>query len=543
MFLRVKKKTENRWQVQVVESARVGEKVMQKIVRNVGTAYSLKELEDFKKLGEVIIVEMKNKLKPVLSFLNPNDFHAPQKRKKPQCEKLVDVHQLREEKRINEGFTDIFSRIYDDVGFAKVFNKPSINSIIQSTVIARIADPKSKLATLKLLNIKFDIKIPFMSIYRAMDKLQSKEQEVKQIIAQKSLGLFKEKVDVLFFEVTTLYFESIIADEIKNFGFSKDCKFKEVQVVLALITTKDGLPITYELFAGNTFEGHTFTQTIEKLKSQFSVDDFVFVADRAMFSKDNLDYMEENNLKYVVAARLKSLPTKKQNEILARQSPSSNDSERPDWIEEFDHQNRRLIVSYNSKRAKKDHADRQRLIDRLVKKTNNGKIKIKELIPNYGTKKFIQVDGGEAKINDLRIEADAQWDGLHGVITNCPNEMSATKILERYRDLWQIEEAFRVNKHSLKMRPIFHWTPRRIKAHVLICFMAYTLSKYALFELKKKENISLEQLRDILEAAESTIVRDLDTSDRYVIPAKLTDQIKKTYAAFGLKRSDVPYEI
>jgi transposase len=183
------------------------------------------------------------------------------------------------------------------------------------------------------------------------------------------------------------------------------------------------------------------------------------------------------------------------------------------------------------------------LIDRLLKKEINGKVKIKDLITNYGTKKYIKVTGGEAKINELRIEADAQWDGLHGVITNC-SEKSSTKILERYRGLWQIEEAFRVNKHSLKMRPIFHWTPKRIRAHILLCFVAYALTKYATYRLNKKvDSFSIEKLRDILDGTEASIIIDLKTSNRFVIPSKLTEEMKKTYSIFGLKRSDVPYSI
>jgi transposase len=542
MFVRAKKKDEKRWQVQIVESIRKGEKVTQKIVRNVGTAYNQRELNEFKRLGEIAIIEMKNRQKPVLAFADPSDFHAPRKREK-QKSNLVDPKDLREEKRINEGFTDIFGHLYEEVGFTNLIGKKKWNDIIQSTVIARIASPRSKLATLKLLSNKFDIKIPFMSIYRAMDYLLSKERAVKKLISQKSLGMFDEKVDVLFFDVTTLYFESVSSDELRDFGFSKDCKFKEVQVMLALITTENGLPITYELFAGNTFEGHTFIKAIEKLRKDFDVENFVFVADRAMFNKDNLEYMENNKIHYIVAAKLKSLAASIQNQILTQQFSPAIVSNEFHWLKEFEYQNRRLIVSYSSKRARKDAADRRRLIDRLLKKEINGKVKIKDLITNYGTKKYIKVTGGEAKINELRIEADAQWDGLHGVITNC-SEKSSTKILERYRGLWQIEEAFRVNKHSLKMRPIFHWTPKRIRAHILLCFVAYALTKYATYRLNKKvDSFSIEKLRDILDGTEASIIIDLKTSNRFVIPSKLTEEMKKTYSIFGLKRSDVPYSI
>lgn len=547
MFVRVKKKDEMRWQITIVESIRTGKTVKQKTVRNVGTAYSEKEVEEFRKIGEAGIISIKNALKPVLPFADPVDFYAPKKRKKNIKKELVDINDLREEKRINEGFVDIFCDIFKESGLDKSINgtknDKQWNDIIESTVIARIADPRSKRATISQLEDDFDIKIPFQKIYRAMDQLVKCELDVKSIVRKYTLGIFKEKVDVLFFDVTTLYFESITSDEIKDFGFSKDCKFKEVQVMLALITTKEGLPVTYKLFPGNTFEGNTLPQTIEEIRSDFDVSNFVFVADRGMFNEKNLQYMEENNISYIVAACLKKLPIKLKTEILSREFGPAIICDEFHWIDEFEHKDRRLIVSYSSKRAKKDASDRQRLIDRLLKKTKDKKIKVKDLIPNYGTKKFLQVTGGEAKVNEIKIAQDAEWDGLHGVITNQKNGPAA-KILERYRGLWQIEEAFRVNKHSLKMRPIFHWTPKRIKAHILICFMSFALSKYSLYRMKQSGlNMSLEELRGNLDKVEASIVKDTKTKKRYIIPSKVTECIKKIYNAFGKKRDDTPYLI
>lgn len=547
MFVKVKKKDEKRWQLTIVESVRKGKKVSQKTVRNIGTAYSEKEVEEFRKIGEAAIISMKNSVKPVLSFDDPANFHAPGKRKKCTEKHIVDVHDLREEKRINEGFTDIFGQIYKEIGLESIITESKFNDqwndIIQSTVIARVANPKSKLATLNQLENQFDIKIPFQKIYRAMDQLAKHEDKAKELIRNHTLGLFRDKVDILFFDVTTLYFESINSDDFKNFGFSKDNKFKEVQVMLALIATEDGLPVTYKLFPGNSFEGHTLKETIDELRSDFDVSNFVFVADRGMFNENNLKYMDDNGISYVVGASLKKMSNQIKNEILTDQfSPMviGNDFQ---WVREYEYKKRRLIVSYSSKRAKKDASDRQRLIDRLLKKVKDGKLQIKDLIPNYGTKKYLQVSGGRAEIKTSKIQLDVQWDGLHGVITN-QSEKHASTILERYRGLWQIEEAFRVNKHSLKMRPIFHWSPKRIKAHILICFMAFTLVKSAIFRLNRFGNkISCEKLRESLSEVEASIVRDNRSKRRFVIPAETKESHRLIYRCFGLKRDDKPYAI
>jgi transposase len=214
------------------------------------------------------------------------------------------------------------------------------------------------------------------------------------------------------------------------------------------------------------------------------------------------------------------------------------------WVKEWDYEGKRLIVSYSNKRAQKDAACRHRMIERLMKKLGSGKCKIKDLIPNYGTKKYITVNNAEATLNEDKIAEDESWDGLHGVITNIPNQ-DARRILARYKELWQIEEAFRINKHDLRLRPIYHWTPKRISAHVMICFIAYALSKQALHRLRiqQRESISFERLRNELLHVQSSILLDIETKKKYILPSKVTKIQRKIYQTFGLKRSEVPMRI
>ncbi|MBI4727296.1 hypothetical protein HY768_08780, partial [candidate division TA06 bacterium] len=133
-------------------------------------------------------------------------------------------------------------------------------------------------------------------------------------------------------------------------------------------------------------------------------------------------------------------------------------------------------------------------------------------------------------------KSDARYDGLHGVITNL-KEDAANAILSRYRGLWQIEEAFRVNKHDLKMRPIFHWTPRRIKAHIAICFIAFAIAKQAVYRLGRRQlPMSFEQLRNELLHVQASLVVDIKTRKRYILPSHATINQKRIYQAFGLRK-------
>ena len=243
-------------------------------------------------------------------------------------------------------------------------------------------------------------------------------------------------MDVAIFDVTTLFFESVNEDELRGFGFSKDCKFKETLVALALVTITNGLPITYRLFPSNIYEGHTLISMIEEIKKVHEVRNVLLVADRAMFSLDNLKAMEGRDIKYI-ASRLKRLPVQLRKEILESEdfSPTVIEDEFH-WVKEFSYKQRRLVVSYSSKRAKKDASDRSRIIERLLKKVKDGKVNIKDVIPNYGTKKYLTLLDKEVFVDESKIEKDALWDGLHGVISNTDErELTPTQIISRYRGL------------------------------------------------------------------------------------------------------------
>jgi len=546
MFVRVKPKPNGKKSIQIVESYRRADQVSQKIVRHVGQAVTDREIEEMTRLAQSIINEMETEKQPCLPFLDPIKLLKDNPQKKESSD-TVKIKNLREEQRIIDGIGDVFGKLYKDLKLDKLIGgthkDEQWNNILESCVLARIANPVSKRRSASLLEEDYGIKIPLEKIYRMMDHVADRESDIKQRIAQTTLSLFQEQVDVLFFDVTTLYFESIDTDELRAFGFSKDCKFKEVQVVLALVTTTKGLPITYKLFPGNTYEGGTLVEMVKDLQTQYAIKNILLVADRAMFNEENLSFMESLGIQYIVAAKLKALPKSLKSDILHADYNEEVIGDELHGLKEFEHKSRRLVVGYSAKRAGKDAVDRQRLVDRLMKKVKGDKIKVKDLIPNYGSKKYISVENGSASINQEKIKADAQWDGFHGVITNATDKTSS-ELLSRYRELWQIEEAFRISKHDLKMRPIFHWTENRIKAHIAICFLAFTLAKQAVYRIALQQApMSFEQIRNELLHAQSSVVIDLASQKKYMIPSHVTVNQKKLYQAFGLKRSQVPYDL
>lgn len=536
MFVRKKKKAESRWQIQIVESKKVDGKTKQIIVSNIGTARSEDELVEMMAIGEKSLIEIKNRRNPVLPFAKPEEFHQPKKRSETPS---LNLNLMKEVKRVNKGFDMVMKPLFDEMGFD--CGDEETNGIVGSLAVARAFEPTSKLKAQKILSSKFDQEIDLHKIYRSLDSLADNEESIKQKIGQKSLDLLNNKVDVMFFDVTTLAFESQKSDDLRAFGFSKDCKFNEVQVVLAMVTTLEGLPITYELFPGNKFEGHTLLPVIKKLRQTFDIKRVTLAADRGMFSAENLKALNEENIEYVVGAKLKIMSKLQKENILSDEGVKPVQVGKDFlWTKEIDvtkdhNHKQKLVVSYSSKRAKKDAADRMKLVERLLNKAKDGKVAYDKLIGNAGTKKYIKTDGkSQAEIDTAKIQRDQAWDGIHGLITN--TDLPEKKVIERYRGLWQIEEAFRVNKHDLKMRPIYHWSPKRIRGHICLCFITYALSKQIHFTLRSNQvKISVKAFLEELSEIQASILEHKISKKRYLLPSALTDAAKNILKVFNIK--------
>lgn len=551
MFIRKKSSPHDpkKISVQIVESVRNGKKVSQNIVRHVGTAFNDDELNAITALAESIMKQMEevksnnlplfepDQLAPRYAFDNDHDDEALP----------VDLKKIAEEQRFNQGIVDVFGKLFDLLEFNTIFSgrfAKTNNDILKSLVLARIANSSSKNRSSELLESDFAIRLPVDKIYRMMDQLSDQHSRLHELVLASTKNLFREKIEILFFDVTTLYFESFDADELRNFGFSKDCKFKETQIVFALITTVKGLPITFKAFPGNINEMKTLIPVIEDLKKQFDVEKINFAADRGMFTEENLKKLEDIGVKYVVAAKLRSMDKKTKEQIL---NFSRNNLERKYSVNELEVKDRRLVIEYSPKRASKDKKDRERLVERLEKiKNKNGRIDLDKLINNNGTKKFLKISknaktGKEGEINYEKIKADEEWDGISGYVTN--SDQPSHKVLEQYRNLWVIEESFRIQKHDLKVRPIFHFKPEKILAHLDICFLTYALVRQIMYryELRHKESISFEIIRNELLKVQASVLYDRKNNTRYILPSKMSATARELYSAVGLSRKTTPY--
>ena len=576
MFVRVKSTPKSpRKSVQIVESYRVEGKVRQRIVKHIGVAQDDSELEELKSLANSIKIKLE--LDGQLPLYTPKEIEdrekkAQEKRKKEnnsrnervkllnQLDKEenrakfnVNLLDIEEEGRIITGIHEIYGKLYNELGFDRVIGNRARNArsieILKEIVLARIANPDSKRGSVFNLEKNFGVKLNLKAVYRMMDKIGEHEiKRLNKLVYEETKSLFKEKIDLIFFDATTLYFESFSEDEFKKNGYSKDGKFNQPQVVLALMVTKEGLPIGYKAFEGDTFDGHTLIPVLKEVKEQYDLDKVVFVADAGMFSRDNLKefeklYDKESKVTYIVGARIKNMTNKLKKQITNKDNYTQlNDDMK---VATFDlDDGKKLLVSHSIKRAKKDRYDREKNIQKLRDRFEKEKSP-KSYLSNSGYKKYLQLEGAEDSknsncefklvIDEDKIKEDFVWDGLKGIITN-NIELTDEEIISQYTNLWQVEESFRITKHDLKIRPIYHWKPSRVKAHLAISFMAYTLVRHLEHRVRLQYvKLSPQRIRQLLLNVQVSRLFDTKTKMRFALPSAIAPEAVKIY-----KLMDVP---
>jgi len=366
---------------------------------------------------------------------------------------------------------DVLTKLILTIGFDKINHK-----LLLDLVIIRMMEPASKLRSIALMEEYFGIKHRRQNYYKSAPlwlTLKSKAEGLAFAFARKHYDF---SYDLLFYDVTTLYFETFEEDELRKNGFSKDNKSQQPQILVALMVSKEGFPVAYEVFAGNTFEGHTIIPVVKSFILKNKVKNFTVVADAAMISTQNIQALIENGINYIVGARLGNLSNELITEIEKNILCEDGKSVR------IKTDKGELVCSYSSLRYRKDKYEMEKQIE-----------KAKYIIANPAkTKKlkFTTTKGQNVALNQKLIDKTQKILGIKGYYTNLEESLvgNAT-IIERYHELYRIEQAFRIAKSDLQTRPIFHYKEETVKLHLLICFTALVISKH----IELQTNISIRK--------------------------------------------------
>ena len=502
MYVRKKKNRSGTTSIVVVEKR----KGVYREIKTIGTSNDATEIESLIRQGK----------RWISSHLGEQDIFEVH-------DKALEEMQITEyllsnvENILLNGVQLILNNVFKMTGFDQIED-----TIFRQLVIARLSQPMSKSATVEYLKSHFDEDAQLHRIYRYLDKLYNTQQEkIQQISVEHTMRILGGKIGLLFYDVTTLYFEADYGDELRENGFSKDGKHSQPQVVLGLLVSKDGYPLSYSVFNGSQYEGRTMLPVIEDFVNRFNLKDFIIVADSGLMNQRNIALLESGNYKYIIGARIKN-----ESNDLKKWALSLNKQD-GEFYETRKGQ-AKLIVGYSINRAKKDKYNREKGIKRLEKAYRSGNI-TKENINKRGYNKFLDIsDNVKVSINKERIEQDEKWDGLKGYLTN--TELPAKDVYEQYCGLWSVERAFRITKGTLEMRPMFHFTPKRIEAHVCICFVAYKVYKELERILKISHiNMSVDKVLDIAKTI-TTIKIKLPISGNTITQTMLLTQRHKSIA-------------
>lgn len=409
----------------------------------------------------------------------------------------------------------VLERMMDQLGITKVLRKLSGNhkklqfdfpKVIFTQVCSRFIKPVSKLALYdnwleRLYPGMIDHNIELQHIYRSLDLLAQHKNEIEGFLYQWEKDLFTINVDVVLYDLTTLRFESTREDmdELRRFGYSKEMRTDCTQVVLGLLTDINGIPLCFEVHPGNTFEGNTLTSIVEKMQKKFSIRRFIFIADRGLFSFDNLEHIRNSQGEFIVGLKMGSLEKEVQDDFYELENFTWINEELAVYETRF--REDRCIITWSKSRADRDRKTREDVIEKIKKKIADDKKKAKKLITNRNYKKYVKVEGkDQCELNYKAIAEEAAKDGFFGVITNVTS-MSPAEIITNYKQLWKVEDAFGEIKGSLKTRPMFHWTDQRIVGHLVLCFLAYlceahlTKSLRDSYELLEKKSITNKTIK------------------------------------------------
>ena len=375
-----------------------------------------------------------------------------------------------------------------------------VGQMIQVMVLNRLSDPLSKLGIMRWLPTVYipDLKsdqVQYQHLLRAMDYLIESKEQIERDLYNQLITLFSPDVDLVFYDLTSSYFEGEGPD-LAEYGYSRDQRQDRVQMVIALVVSREGLPIYHEVLPGNTADVSTLKDTVDILSSRFNIRQTVFVCDRGLVSQENIEKLDEMGFPYIIGLRARNNDEVKalyQKNLSGFEADPALDGL---LVKETRQGGLRYVQCHNpevakTKKTRRDrcYAEIQKTVAQLEKRFRSGRLSREAL--HHQILRLLE-DRHMAKYFDPRIEGDRVilymrkevWeretylDGKFFLKTNMPQEKITTaEVVRSYKELQTVERAFRELKDFLRIRPVYHYTDSRVKAHVFICVLAYLLEK------------------------------------------------------------------
>jgi transposase len=373
----------------------------------------------------------------------------------------------------------IFDRLWEEQGLPEILRRLTegrkfgfdVERVAFAMTLQRLCAPGSDLqASGWLETVEGLPEIALQHLYRTNGFLAEVREELEQELFARDRDLFSQELDLVFMDTTSVYVYRATETEWRKRGYSRDRRPDLPQLVLGVAVDREGRPVSWEIFPGNTADPEAFEAMITKMRRRFRIGRVVVVADRGMMGKKSLELLAAGQAPYdyILGCRMrkqKEIGT----EVLARAGRFHEVGENLK-VKEVLVGDRRYIICLNEEEERKDEAAREAILAHLREKLSGG---AKSLVSNKGYARYLRVTKGAMRIDEDKVAAEARYDGKYVLRTN--TELPAAEVAQTYKSLWRVERAFRETKSTLNVRPIFHHRDDTSIGHIVAGFLALRL--------------------------------------------------------------------
>jgi transposase len=437
--------------------------------------------------------------------------------------------------------------VWDKLAFSKALRRAGISGkskddfcgMVRWLVLNRLCEPCSKLDWLESIPAPRDMPLSYHKLLRSMDRLINIKENAEPLLAEAVIAP-DEPVDMVFYDITSTYFEgdrSVENEDIRRFGYSRDHRKDRRQVVIGMVVTKGGIPLCHHVFPGNTPDKVTVIQVISDLKKRFALHRVIFVGDRGMLSDDNLSHIIAENLDFIVAFPLRG--NSLSETVIKSVKKQINKETQDEQFFEIFHRTARFVLAFSPKIAAESRMLRHKrlekadtwlkpVLEKLSKPSGRGRKatpqgtydRIRDYLRDRTILKLYHLELCGDRLTIRKNRKALNWeDRIDGMLLLETTNMTtpASEIIKYYKGLAEIERGWRCLKSNLELRPVYHWTERRIRAHIFLCVISLQLERWMRNKLK---NISVSKAMQSLRQIK---LGELQLGDKTLLmPTRLT---------------------
>ena len=505
----------SRQYLEIVENQRVDGKVRQRVVL---------------RLGRLDKIRGDGQLDRLLSSLAKFSTHQV------LIESIADC--LSSEWARELGPVAVYRRLWENLGLPGFISAISertgiehdVEEAIFAMVLNRLMAPESKLGVSrwvkKVYRPEFE-SLQLQHFYRSLDFLAEHKEELEERLFSRVRDLFTLELDVVFYDTTTSYVHGLHPEELVKFGYSRDNRPDRRQIAIGILMTKDGTPVGHQVFPGNFADVECFLAALADLRCRYRLGRVVMVADRGMVGKTTLAALENEHYQYILGMRMRRVNAARTALAEQGQYQVVSDSLQ---VREVARRGKRYIVCYNPQEAERDREVREETVVRLRETLKDAGLK--GLVGHRGYRRYLRVEGAGGTIDEAKVAAEGAYDGRYILMTN--TDLPAAEVALTYKQLWQVERAFRDLKSNLDLRPLYHWTEKRIRGHVMVCFLAFALERMLVRSLKETSpEVNYQQARADLDDLKMVTVQLKGRN--YLVRTELQGEAHSLFRAVGAR--------